>query len=217
MPLGRPLGMVLAGLTLLVPAACAGGTSGTQPASITTANPPDQASLPHAPEAVELAFSAEVRLADSHVAVADDAGTVHNAGPLRPGPDHQLRQPVRLGDVTGDLTVAYHVEFTDGGEARGVLRFSVGTGRPPASAQPDVDALLAEAGHVHNIDPLSGILLAANALLVAGICALLMLRRPERPGVARYVTPWQTERRRNERRRLDEILGRQDQDPHRTD
>ncbi|WP_196255635.1 copper resistance CopC family protein [Micromonospora sp. WMMD558] len=145
-------------------------------------DPAAGAALATAPAAVELTFAGEPDLADSHVTVLDgDAAVVSTGEPQRAG-RRTLRQPLAAG-LTGDLTVAWHVGLRDGGQSRGTLRFSVGTGRPPAPAGPALDRATAELldTHAHRIDPLSAVLLLVNAVVVLGAVTLLAVRDPRRP------------------------------------
>lgn len=164
--------LALAGACLWTPtAAPAGG-------GLTASTPPAQAALPSAPAAVELTFSATPLDGASHVSVLDGGGRTVNSAPAS-FLGRTLRQPVAAAG-RGDYTVAYHVEFVEGGEATGSLRFSVGTGVPPGS--PDEAMRLATADaidtHQHSIDPFSAVLLVVDGIVVAGVIALLWLRRP---------------------------------------
>ncbi len=162
--------------------AAAGALLGVAPAAavaqdgLVASDPDDRAVLTAGPRGVRLAFSSAPIAADSHVWVVDDAGSAATAGPLSIAPGKALWQPIAV-HAPSDVTVAYHVAFEGGGEASGILRFSVGTGRPPAPARagPPADP------HAHGIDPASALLLAVDGLVALGVLALLWLRRPTAP------------------------------------
>ncbi len=84
-------------------------------------------------------------------------------------------------ETPGDFTVAYHVEFRDGGETRGFLRFSVGTGIAPASATGAIEraATAALNQHRHQIDPVSAVVLVIDAAVVLAVLLLLLVTRPK--------------------------------------
>ncbi|GID33058.1 copper resistance protein CopC [Paractinoplanes brasiliensis] len=170
------LAAVLAAASALAPAGCSAAPAG---AAVVTSDPADLAALARAPAAVTLRLTGAPVVEFSHVTVRDAAGTDLAAGPLTRAGGDSLRQPVGVRE-TGDFVVAYHVVVEGGDDVAGVLRFSVGTGRPPATsgAGPDPAAL----SHQHGLDPLSGIMLTANAgaLAVAGFL-LMRTRRRRRP------------------------------------
>lgn len=173
--------------TVLLAVALAGGVLGTPAAAVTagsgptSSNPAAQAVLASPPEAVELTFRAAPDVDFSHVSVLAADGGRANSGALARGTDRTLRQPVSI-DAPGDVTVAYHVLFADGGESTGTLRFSVGTGVPPASLDPAArQAATANLDvHQHQVDPLSATLLVIDGLVAFGALGLLYLRRPYR-------------------------------------
>jgi methionine-rich copper-binding protein CopC len=181
---------VVAG-TLAVPA------TGFAGGGLTTSDPPDRSILATAPAAVELTFSEPVDPRLSHVTTLDGSGSAVNAGALA-GDGATLRQPVAIR-IPGDVTVAYHVSFREGGESQGSVRFSVGTGRPPAaltdrSTVAGTDA----AGHDHGIDPLSAVLLVVDAAVAFGVVVLLLLkprRRTPPPGEPALGLPRKAPRR----------------------
>lgn len=160
------LGLAVTGLAVLGPAPMAARADGT----LVSGTPADGAALPAPPAAVTLSFSATPDAALSHVSVRDSAGREVTTGPLRAGAVRELRRDVRITG-RGDYTVAFHVAFTDGSETIGARSFSVGTGvaPPPAAAE-------AAAGHQHEIDPLSAVLLVVDLAAVAGVGLLLLLR-----------------------------------------
>jgi copper resistance protein C len=152
---------------------------------LTAAEPGSGAALATAPPAVQLSFSASPVPAESHLSVRDATGQDLTTGePTRSG-THALRLPVSIRG-TGDITVAYHVVFTDGADLFGALRFSVGTGVAP---QPLPAAQVAQArqeldsAHQHGVDPLSALLLVVDAAVLAGVVLVLFLR--PRPGSRR--------------------------------
>jgi len=156
--------------TVAVPATSAarGGMTGS--------NPADQAILAAAPAIVELTFSNPPDVGLAHVSVADGSGSQVNSGALSGGAGRSLRQPVSIR-TTGDVTVIYHVPLRGGGTVQGVIRFSVGTGLPPA---PVAAAATPPAGHGHGVDPLSAVLLVLDGLVALGVVVLL-LRKPRLP------------------------------------
>ncbi|KUL41536.1 copper resistance CopC family protein [Actinoplanes awajinensis] len=130
-------------------------------------------SSPVGPAEVRLTFSADADPALSHIAVATAEGRQLEAGPVTAGPGHVLSVPVQSVGA-GGYTVAYHVIGTRGEQVSGVIRSGGG------DAVADDDALAALPGHEHEhgIDPLSGILLAINLLVVLTVAALLLRPRP---------------------------------------
>ncbi|NJP33636.1 copper resistance CopC family protein [Micromonospora thermarum] len=170
---------VVAVAALAVPAAPGAARADS---GLTGSDPAAGAALAAAPAAVELTFAGEPDPADSHVTVLDAGAAAVSTGEPRRVDRRTLRQPVAAG-LTGDLTVAWHVAFRDGGQSRGTLRFSVGTGRPPPPAGPALDRATAELldTHTHRIDPLSAVLLLVNAVVVLGAVTLLAVRDPRRP------------------------------------
>jgi hypothetical protein len=88
----------------------------------------------------------------------------------REGPSG-LRLSVTI-QVRGDYTVAYHAVLMDGSETAGVLRFSVGTGVPPAGPAGAVPA----ADHQHPIDPFSAALLVLDLAVLLAVVLLLQRR-----------------------------------------
>lgn len=178
---------IAAGLALAAAGlALAGGypTSTHAGGGLTASSPADRAALATAPTAVRLTFSAVPTVALSHVIVLDEAGSPVNSGALARHGD-TLAQPVRIR-ARGNHTVAYHVVFDDGSDAHGTLRFSVGTGVPPPPLEPQAHqaAEATVARHEHSVDPMSAILLLADAAVGLGVLALLYRRRPgrRRPG-----------------------------------
>jgi hypothetical protein len=116
----------------------------------------------------------------SHVSVVDSDRRPVGTGDLTLVGGRQLRQPVRIA-ARGNYTIAYHITFEDGSDLIGVVRFSVGTGvAPPVpdAAGQRADEDLAQQ-HVHDIDPMSGVLLVADLAVLVAV-ALLLLRRPGR-------------------------------------
>jgi methionine-rich copper-binding protein CopC len=143
-------------------------------ATVVASTPADGAALSAAPATVDLAFSVTPEVDSSHAAARTGAGVPVASGPLRRTGPATLRLPVSI-TAAGDYLIAYHVEFTDGTDLVGVLRFSVGTGVPPV--QTDAAARRAAqdltAVHHHDIDPLSAILLVADGVVLLGAILLL--------------------------------------------
>lgn len=147
--------------------------------TVVATSPADRAALAGAPSTVELVASATPDVAASHVTVWDAAGADVDAGTLSRAGD-TLRQPVAI-DRTGNFTMTYHVVFAGGHDTVGVVRFSVGTGVAPpvpdAARQRADEALAAQ--HTHDIDPLSGVFLVLDVVVVAAV-ALLLFSNPRR-------------------------------------
>ncbi|WP_422771053.1 copper resistance CopC family protein [Plantactinospora sp. WMMC1484] len=167
-----PLALALLGVAgavlLAVPAAAAAG------GGLVSSEPRDQAVLTAGPRGVRLTFSEAP--AEAHVSVLDGSGSALTTGSPVVGPGRTVWQPIAV-DAPGDVVVAYHVEFTGGGAASGLLRFSVGTGEPPAPLR----AAIPIGDHPHEIDPVSAFLLVVDGIVAFGVLALLWLRRPLAP------------------------------------
>jgi methionine-rich copper-binding protein CopC len=145
--------------------------------ALVSAVPADGAAVADAPSAVRLTFNRAPDVARSHVGVADDTSALLGTGGLTLD-GRSLRQPVRSA-ARGTVVVAYHVEFADGTEVTGSIRFSVGTGVPPAPAAGEAQRAAesaADAGHGHGIDTLSAVLLVVDLGVLLVVLALLMLR-----------------------------------------
>jgi methionine-rich copper-binding protein CopC len=140
--------------------------------------PTNGAVLVQPPREIVLDFDSAPQTDTSHVSVWDPAQASVTTGELSRTAGNRLRQPLAITGV-GDFTVAYHVEFTDGGVATGVLRFSVGTGIAPApiDAGARQAALASVTAHPHEIDGLSAALLIADGLVLVGAMVLLLRRR----------------------------------------
>jgi hypothetical protein len=107
----------------------------------------------------------------------DAAGTDLDAGTLTRSGDN-LHQPVAIG-AKGNFTITYHIVFTDGNDAVGVVRFSVGTGvAPPVpdAARQRADLALA-AQHAHDIDPISGLFLVLDVVVVTAVALMFFITR----------------------------------------
>ena len=176
-----------------------------QAAALTSTDPADGAALVRAPSGVELSFTAAPDPDLSHVFVRDASGTSLGAGPLRLVQPERLRQPIHgtaaPPDGPVDMTVSYHVTFTDGRELVGTLHFSVGirsAAGPGAAREPstvdaatDADAAKADAAgnaevaagpaHQHGVDPVSAALLAIDGVVALAVVVLLLLRPPPQP------------------------------------
>ena len=174
-------------------------------AALTSTDPADGAALVRAPSGVELSFTAAPDPDLSHVSVRDGSGTALDAGRLRLVQPERLRQPIHgtapppEGPV--DVTVSYHVIFTDGRELAGTLHFSVGirvAAGPDAAHEPstvdattDADAAKADAAgnaevaagsaHQHGVDPVSAALLAIDGVVALAVVVLLLYRPPPQP------------------------------------
>ena len=178
-------------------------TSPGQAAALTSTDPADGAALVRAPSGVELSFTAAPDPDRSHVSVRDGSGTALDAGRLRLVQPEQLRQPIHgtaaPPDGSVDVTVSYHVVFTDGRELAGTLHFLVGirvgagfcSAREPSTVDAGTDAdaaakadaagnpeLAAGSAHQHGVDPVSAGLLAIDGVVALAVVVLLLLRRP---------------------------------------
>jgi methionine-rich copper-binding protein CopC len=156
--------------------AWAGGT-------VVSTSPADGAALADAPGEVVLTFSATPDPDASHLVVRTEAGTSVLTGSARRA-GRALRQPVSI-TASGNYTVVFHVEFTDGSDLVAEVRFSVGTGVAPP-ALPAADRRADEAAvsqHDHGVDPLSGILLLADVVVLLAV--LILLSRRDRRWTAR--------------------------------
>jgi methionine-rich copper-binding protein CopC len=142
-------------------------------ADLSGSSPADGAILDRPPSTVDMTFAGRPDPSLSHVSVRSVGGENVAAG--EPVADRDtLRQPVRI-TANGEYSAAYHVVLADGRNVSGVVRFTVGTGVPPSAGAQRI-----EAEHAHGIDPLGGMLLLADALVLAAVVGLLWLRRPAR-------------------------------------
>jgi hypothetical protein len=112
-----------------------------------------------------------------------------NAGQLSQVTPGRLRQPVHIA-AAGDLTVEYHVIFTDGAELTGTLHFRAGPGRAAAAgtagsaAGTEPPQAVAQSPHLqHGVDPISAALLALDGIVAIGAVVLLTCRPRPRPPV----------------------------------
>jgi methionine-rich copper-binding protein CopC len=141
-------------------------------AAVTSTNPADGATLARAPAEVELSLTGPVEPGRSHISVT---GSARTAGALRRAAPERLSQPITV-TAAGDVTVAYHVTFTDGAELAGSLRFTAQSG--DSAGRP-----ASEAVHQHDIDPVSAGLLVVDGIAALVVGVLLMRRpRPRAPG-----------------------------------
>jgi methionine-rich copper-binding protein CopC len=210
--LTRPWLLLVAACAIVVLAVGLAVSSAQRPpspgraAALTSTDPADGAALVRAPSGVELSFTAAPDPDLSHVSVRDGSGTALDAGRLRLVQPERLRQPIHGtaappgGSV--DVTVSYHVIFTDGRELAGTLHFSVGirvaaspgAGREPSTvdAATDADAaakadaagnaeVAAGSAHQHGVDPVSAALLAIDGVVALAVVVLLLRRPPPQP------------------------------------
>jgi methionine-rich copper-binding protein CopC len=209
--LTRPWPLLVAACAIVVLAVGLAVSSAQRPpspgraAALTSTDPADGAALVRAPSGVELSFTAAPDPDLSHVSVRDGSGTALDAGRLRLVQPERLRQPIHgtapppEGPV--DVTVSYHVIFTDGRELAGTLHFSVGirvaagsdAAREPSTvgATTDADAAKADAAgnaevaagsaHQHGVDPVSAALLAIDGVVALAVVVLLLYRPPPQP------------------------------------
>jgi copper resistance protein C len=168
--MGRRLALLcliaLAGLLVPAPARAGAGDS------LISSDPPDGAALASAPATVTLTFGTSPVPSLSHIAVATADGIAVGAGEVTGADRSALRLPVSIHRA-GDYTIGYHAVLRDGAEQTGVLRFSVGTGLPPATTAAAVPT------HQHSVDPVSAVLLLADLAVL--VTVLLLLRRPAGP------------------------------------
>jgi methionine-rich copper-binding protein CopC len=206
---GRPL--LVAACAIVVLAVGLAVSSAQRPpspgraAALTSTDPADGAALVRAPSGVELSFTAAPDPDRSHVSVRDGSGTALDAGRPRLVQPQRLRQPIRWTatppDESADVTVSYHVIFTDGQELAGTLRCSVGpraAAGPGAARQPSTVAgataaaaakadaarnaeVLAGSVHQHGVDPVSAALLAIDGVVALAVVVLLRRRPPPQP------------------------------------
>ena len=143
-------------------------------AAVTSTSPADGATLARAPTEVALSFTGPVDQGRSHIFVVDGPGAASagNAGVLRQTAPGRLSQPITV-TAAGEVTVAYHVTFTDGAELAGSLRFTAQSGNAAGRPAP-------APGHQHGIDPVSAGLLVVDGIAALAVVVLLM-RRPRRP------------------------------------
>ncbi|WP_213451358.1 copper resistance CopC family protein [Rhizomonospora bruguierae] len=168
-------------LALLAVLVCAGlaATPGAGYAAerLTAARPADGAALATAPTEVVLTFSRAPDRQLSHISVRDSAGQEVGSGePARSGADG-LRVEVSIRSP-GDYTVAYHVVLDNGSDVTGALRFSSGTGIPPAPMGKAESARVTAGGHAHGVDPIGATLLLVDLAVVVFVGVLLLRRRP---------------------------------------
>ena len=161
-------------------------------AAVTSISPAGGATLAQAPTEVDLAFTGPVDPNRSHVLVTDGSGAPLTTGALQQTGPQRLSQPISV-PAAGEVTVDYHVTFTDGAALTGSWRFTVGSGTvgsgtvgsgtvgsgtagssTAGSGQPAPTS-----GHQHDIDPVSAGLLLADGITVLAVLVLL-LRRPRR-------------------------------------
>jgi methionine-rich copper-binding protein CopC len=142
-------------------------------AVVASTSPADGATLARAPTEVVLSVSGPVDQGRSHISVAGSgAASARNAGALRQTAPGRLSQPIAV-TVAGEVTVAYHLTFTDGAELAGSLRFTAQSGS--AAGQPAPGS-----GHQHDVDPVSAGLLVVDGIAALAVVVLLM-RRPRPP------------------------------------
>ncbi len=147
--------------------------AGRPNSALEAAAPAAGAALAVAPAEVALTFSDDVRPASSHASVTNAAGAEVADGDVRHPTSRRMVIPVRIAEA-GEVTVSYHVAFTDGTVLVGAHQFSVGIGVAPlrsAGAQGSVGA-----PHEHGVDDLSAALLALDGAVLFGALALLWLR-----------------------------------------
>ncbi|MGX6601996.1 copper resistance CopC family protein [Micromonosporaceae bacterium Da 78-11] len=142
-------------------------------------NPVDGAALAQPPARVTVDFGRPVDPELTHVGVTGGSGTEVSAG--EPYVQAGLVEVPVTVTGRGDVTVAYHVTFTDGAGQVGAYRFSVGTGVVPAALSVGAGRrAAADLPHSHGIDPVGATLLVVDAVVLAG--ALLLLRLRPRDG-----------------------------------
>jgi methionine-rich copper-binding protein CopC len=210
--LTRPWLLLVAACAIVVLAVGLGVSSAQRPpssgraAALASTDPADGAALVRAPSGVELSFTAAPDPDLSHISVRDGSGTALDAGRPRLVQPERLRQPIH-GTATPpdgpvDMTVSYHVVFTDGRALVGTLHFSVGIrtaagsggAREPSTADAMMDAdaaakadaagnaeVAAGSAHQHGVDPVSATLLAIDGVVALAVVVLLLRRPPPQP------------------------------------
>jgi methionine-rich copper-binding protein CopC len=144
-------------------------------AAVTSTSPADGATLARPPSEVALSVTGPVDQGKSHIVVdGSGAASARTAGALRQTAPGRLSQPITV-TAAGEVTVAYHVTFTDGAQLAGSLRFTAPSGDAAGRAAP-----AAASAHEHDIDPVSAGLLAVDGIAALAVVVLLM-RRPRRP------------------------------------
>lgn len=147
---------------------------------LVAASPADGAALATAPSEVELTLAGTPDLAASHLGAADDSRAQLTTGELSLAGPRTVRQELTSA-ARGTVVVAYHIVFTDGGEAYGSIRFSVGTGVAPPTTGGGAQQIAESAAftHGHSVDPFSAVLLVVDLAVLAG-AGLLLILRPRR-------------------------------------
>ncbi|MEU2170962.1 copper resistance CopC family protein [Micromonospora chersina] len=142
------------------------------PATLSTMDPPDGATVSAAPRAVTATFSGEIAAYDYHLSVAREGGETVTAGAVRRD-GATISVPVALtGD--GSYLVAYHVRLTDGAEVSAVTRFGVDVAVAPIAGDA---AAVAVPGHQHvSDDPMNVVLLGVDAALLLALTYALLRR-----------------------------------------
>lgn len=129
---------------------------------------------------VELTFTAKPSAELSHASVRDAAGTTVSSGTPRAGRGDTLLLHVRAA-APGVFTVSYHAAFADGRETSGEARFTADGRVADALSEAALsDAAAPSDAHEHGVDPVSGLLLGADVLVLV-VVGLLLLRRPRVP------------------------------------
>jgi methionine-rich copper-binding protein CopC len=129
---------------------------------------------------VELTFTAKPSAELSHASVRDAAGTTVSSGTPRAGRGDTLLLHV-LAAAPGVFTVSYHAAFADGRETSGEARFTADGRVADALSEAALsDAAAPSDAHEHGVDPVSGLLLGADVLVLV-VVGLLLLRRPRVP------------------------------------
>jgi methionine-rich copper-binding protein CopC len=142
------------------------------------ATPTDGAVLERPPSSVRLTFGGDVDPNVAHVAVLNARGAGVAAGSPQVE-DGSVELPIMIGQP-GYYQVAYHVRLVDHGDLTGQLTFRVTSAAPAAAPEITSDS----STHVHNgsLDPLTMVVLGANAITLLIIGGKTIRRRTRAAG-----------------------------------
>jgi copper transport protein len=133
-------------------------------------DPPENASLDEAPQAVTLQFSEPVEVALGSVRVLDARGRRVDDGRVEhPGGDRRLVRARLDGDLRGGYAVGWRIVSADGHPLSGAFTFGVGLGTA-GQAQAVADELLAGSGGSRVVGAAFAV---ARWLLFAGLAVLV--------------------------------------------
>jgi copper transport protein len=138
-------------------------------------DPADNAVLDRAPVRVSLTGPSASDPAASHVTLWNEAGVSLDTNAALHTDGDTLSRTVVI-PAAGNYTITYHLVFTDGADAVGTIRFSVGTGAPPPAG--DLPAPVADdlTSHQHGVDAFGATLLVVDALFLGGVILMLIAK-----------------------------------------